>query len=320
MNELCHQPASAREVLTMLISAPGILAGRDLLTGERYPRLEVHDVDDFVDAHLLGPGHRGRPTRFTVKDDAGERVVESFVRPELLSSGNDGTCTHVVVSVRTANAKEPDDGLLATAIALREQPAHLLLERSVLTGVWNLWFAFESPIVRNEAVAFAEVVRRTLQTFASPSLLYAIPLLDGDGSSGTLLPCPFYHADFLGLLFSISGDAYLTVLPSQAPPDHGVGGGSDVEAALEGILASWCSFCPGRSARAGEILSALAERGMVHGPFGLVAQDRAAILLGRQLLAYASRNDGRFVVMATKSGHSKRFFIRPRERSPVCEA
>lgn len=304
----------------MLVSAPGILAARDLITGERYTRLQPQDTDDFIDAHLLGPGRRSRPPRFTVDDGAEARSVESFVRPEVLPRANDGTCTNVVVSVRTANAKEPDDGLLAMAIALREQPAHLVLERSVLTGVWNLWFVFPSPIMEKEATAVAHCIRRTLEIFGTSSLQYAIPLLDGDGAIPTLLPCPFYHADFLGALFNISHDAYLTTLPIEQPPNGAIGGGSDVEAALEGILASWCAVCPGRSARAGEIISALSERGMMKGALGHVAPDSAAILLGRQLLAYASRNDGRFVVMATKSGHSKRFFIRPRERSPVCEA
>ncbi|MCC6545894.1 hypothetical protein IT570_01905 [Candidatus Sumerlaeota bacterium] len=309
MNEMCHQPTSAREVLAKLISAPCVLAGRDLLTGERFTRLHAEDLDDFVDAHLLGPGRRARPARITVYGEAGERRVESFLRPELLPVAGDETCTHIVVTVRTANAAEPDDGLLATAIALREKTAHLFLERSVMTGVWCLWVLFDSPLVKADAVAFAEDVRRALQVFATHSLHYSIPLLDGDGSSGTLIPCPFYSAGFLGVLFSISHDAYLTALPVEPR--------SDGDAALEGLLASWCAVCPGRSARAGEIISVLKEDGMLQGTFAHIAPDSSAILLGRQLLAYARRNDGQFVVIATKSGHSKRFSIRHRERSPA---
>ena len=307
----------------MLISAPRVLAGRDLITGERYPRLEVLDVDDFIDAHLHGPGHRAHPTRFTVKDDAGARLVESFVRPELLAVAEDETCTHIVVTVRTPTSAEPDERLLATSIALREKTAHLFLERSVMTGVWCLWILFDSTLVKADAVAFAEDVRRTLQVFATPSLHYAIPLLDGDASAGTLLPCPFYNAGFLGVLHSISSDAYLTALPTEPPPEGDrrissvvVGGrdGSDLEA-LEGMLASWCAVCPGRFARAGEIATALSERGMLQGTFALVPPDSAAILLGRQLQAYAQRAVGRFTVTAVQSGHSKRFLIRPRDRS-----
>lgn len=293
----------------MLISASGVLAGRDLITGERYPRLHVQDVDDFVDAHMLGPGRRARPTRFTVKEDAGVRLVESFMRSELLPVAEDETCTHIVVTVRTSNSAEPDEGLLATAIALREQPAHLFMERSVLTGVWCLWLVFPSPIKKQEATPIAHRIRRTLEIYGSSSLQYAIPLLDGDGSAGSLLPSPFYSAGFLGVLFSISHDAYLTALPVEPR--------SDGDAALEGLLASWCAVCPGRSARAGEIISVLKEDGMLQGTFTHIAPDSSAILFGRQLLAYARRNDGQFVVMATNSGHSKRFSIRHRERSPA---
>lgn len=328
MNKQCPQLTSAREVLAKLISAPGVLAGRDFITGERYPRLFMQDIDDFVDAHLLGPGRRDRPPRITVDDDAGERSIESFVRSELLPVSNEGTCTHLVVGVQTSNAEQPDDGLLATAISMRDHPAYQYMERSVMTGLWNLWFVFESPISRKEALAFAEEVRRTLQVFATPSHHYAIPLLDRDGSTGSLLPSPFYSGGFLGVLFGISHDAYLTALPIEPPPkcdrssrSEVAGGreGSDVET-LEGMLSSWCAILPGRYARAGEILSALSERAMLKGALALLAPNSAAILLGRQLLAYARRNDGKFVVMATKSGHSRRFFIRLREWSPAWEA
>lgn len=307
MSELCRQPVSARDVLRMLISAPGILAGRDLISGDRYPRLHVDDVEDFVDAHLQGPGRHARPPCFTVADEAGERRVKSFVRPEVLPTTNDGKCTHVVVSVRTANAKEPDDGLLAMAIALREQPAHLLLERSVLTGVWNLWFVFPSPIMKEQATAVAHCIRRTLEIFGTPSFRYAIPLLEGDGKAGTLLPCPFYRGDFLGILFGISPDAYLMELPIEPRGDG--------DAPLEALLSSWCAVCPGRYARAEGIISKLSERGMLTEPFGLVAPRSAALLLGRQLTSYARHANGRFAVVAKQSGHSNRYLVTPRNRS-----
>lgn len=307
MNETCQEPTSAREVLAKLISAPFVLAGRDLLTGERFTRLHAEDLDDFVDAHLLGPGRRDRPARITVNDEAGERRVESFLRPELLPVAGNETCTHIVVIVRTANAAEPDVGLLATAITLREKAAHLFLERSVMTGVWCLWILFDSPLVKADAVAFAEDVRRALQVFATHSLHYEIPLLDGHGAGGTLLPCPFYNADFFGVLFSISHDAYITALPVEPR--------SDGDVALEALLAAWCGVCPGRYARAEEIISKLSELGLLTGAFSLLAPRSAAILLGRQLTAYAQRTNCRYAVMAKQSGHSKRFLIAPRNRN-----
>lgn len=318
-------------VLSRLIAAPGVLAGRDLISGVRYACFTPSDHGQFLRAHILGPGKLDSPPRLLVEGTGGTQCVTSFVRPEVLPIAMDERCTHVSASIRTRNSKEPGDGLLAAAILLRQRGCATYIERSVLTSVWNLWVVFESPLEKSSAVEVARQVRGVMEEVGDQGNTPSLPLLDGPDSAMTMfLPNPFYSASFLGILHMVDENANLVPLPTGSRGLHergkrigvDISGGEESSTGdtgeLENMLGRWHKEQGSRSARAGEIVSILREAGGLPNRFDSATSHTAAIQLGRELIDYSQREDGAFQVAMTPSGHSRRFTIRIKAATTPC--
>ena len=319
-----------RAQLALLVahfSRRGLLSGTDLLTGHSYKSIYPLDLEDFFQAHLLGPGRRRKPAEVVARDHHGKlHQFNSFFRSQVAPRDKDGMTSTISVSLTGQLGLEPTAEVRSVVEHLQAAGWPVIVERSFRLLRWVLWTLFDEPVqeVRARDHAFRQYAEIRDRNLVGPQHV-EVPLID-ESADQPHLPHQFFSGEFFGTLYELNGGKLhpldLSAVKHFRPSDGEIVFVSFVDderqRTLDAMLTAWGKTFGGRRIRAGELLAVLENEGVSIDslvPPGDV--HRRTIELGQHLRSVVDQVIGRRKVHSHRSGHGTTFWLV--EVNDVCE-